>query len=111
MFPNLENLAGRVVLTDIFSKDFTVQMVHCCTTLNKLRAVGQGPLEKCLWSVLIMACGNHSIKKAGAHAQNGHTWRVCTEVTVTSCTVLNSLNAVGCPQQVRTFGMRIRLCT
>ena len=58
-----------------------------------------------------MACGYHSIRKAGAHAQNGHTWRVFTEVTVTSCTALNSLDAVGCPQQVQTFGMRISYYT
>ena len=100
MSRNLENSAGRLVLRGIFSKDFTVQMAHCFTTLNRLRAVDRETLNKCDWSVLITVCGNHSKKKAGAGVHTGHIWRVCTEVSVTSCTVLNSLDAVGCPHQV-----------
>ena len=75
-------------------------MTYGCITLNKHRAVGQETSKTSVSIALSTVCGNHLIKKVGAHAQPGHIWRAFSEVAVTSCTVLRSSNAAGCAHQV-----------
>ena len=40
LIPNLETTPGLPVPTDILYKDFSFQMAHGCTALNKQRAAG-----------------------------------------------------------------------